>query len=168
MRGTPNCESPLISDADAPFVSTRENFHQGKTREKFCQLWSKNNSDRDAEAAASAGAAAAEFTGSTSIAALAVGAPETAAAEPATAAPAAIAAVAAVVAEAAVAAAAAIAAGAAVAATAAIAGPVALLQIAFAGIKSNLDDEKYETIRRAVYMYACIAENGYQVEPKIM
>jgi len=60
--------------------------------------------------------------------------------------------------------------GAAVAsaATAAIAGPVALLQIAFAGIKSNLDDEKYETIRRAVYMYTCIAENGYQVEPKIM
>ena len=51
-------------------------------------------------------------------------------------------------------------------AAAAIAGPVALLQIAFAGVKSNLDDQRYETIRRAVYMYACLAENGYQAEPK--
>tara|TARA_B100002019_G_C20981387_1_gene455997 strand:- start:100 stop:681 length:582 start_codon:yes stop_codon:yes gene_type:complete len=53
-------------------------------------------------------------------------------------------------------------------AAAAIAGPVALLQIAFAGVKSNLDDQRYETIRRAVYMYACLAENGYQAEPKVI
>jgi len=58
------------------------------------------------------------------------------------------------------------AASASTAAAAAVAGPVLLLTTAVMGATSYIADQRNESIRRALVMYACLAENGYQTEPK--
>lgn len=58
------------------------------------------------------------------------------------------------------------AASASTAAAAAVAGPVLLLTTAVMGATSYISDQRNESIRRALVMYACLAENGYQIEPK--
>ncbi len=58
------------------------------------------------------------------------------------------------------------AASASTAAAAAVAGPVLLLSTAIMGASSYIADQRNESIRRALVMYACLAENGYQVEPR--
>lgn len=58
------------------------------------------------------------------------------------------------------------AASASTAAAAAVAGPVLLLTTAVVGASSYIADQRSESIKRAIVMYACIAENGYQVEPR--
>ena len=58
------------------------------------------------------------------------------------------------------------AASASTAAAAAVAGPILLLTTAAAGTVSYIQDQRSESIKRAIVMYACLAENGYQVEPR--
>lgn len=58
------------------------------------------------------------------------------------------------------------AASASTAAAAAVAGPVLLLTTAVVGATSYISDKRSESIKRALVMYACLAENGYQVEPR--
>ncbi len=58
------------------------------------------------------------------------------------------------------------AASASTAAAAAVAGPVLLLTTAIVGAGAYIGDQRSESIKRAIVMYACLAENGYQVEPK--
>ena len=58
------------------------------------------------------------------------------------------------------------AASASTAAAAAVAGPILLLTTAVVGTTSYIQDQRSEAIKRAIVMYACLAENGYQVEPR--
>jgi hypothetical protein len=58
------------------------------------------------------------------------------------------------------------AASASTAAASAVAGPLVLLTTAVVGATSYITDQRSESIKRALVMYACLAENGYQIEPK--
>jgi hypothetical protein len=55
---------------------------------------------------------------------------------------------------------------AAAASATAVAGPLILLTTAVGFGVNYVQDQRQEAIKRAVVMYGCLAENGYQVEPR--
>lgn len=55
---------------------------------------------------------------------------------------------------------------AAAASATAVAGPLILLTTAVGFGVNYVQDQRSEAVKRAVVMYGCLAENGYQVEPK--
>ena len=55
---------------------------------------------------------------------------------------------------------------AAAASATAVAGPLILLTTAVGFGVNYVQDQRSEAVKRAVVMYGCLAENGYQAEPK--